>query len=357
MATACLARSAVRGGFAVLLIGLGVLMGLGNAAAQGKHNWKMTTSWAGGPLMEIGSIAFAEKVALLTGGRIEIEVFAAGKLGSPLQVAETVRSGAAEVGHTWMGLDWGKDKTAVLFGGFAGSMDPERTIHWLYEGGGLELWRAFRAEKFGVVSMPGLIRTTEVFLHSRKPVRNLDDLKGLKVRTAGAWLEIVERLGATPVSIPGAEVKEALANGEIDAAEWGTLWEDAGLGVSKVTSYVIVPGVHQPVAPVELQFNEAAWNALSEPDRRLVAAAAKLVSLESWLRFGQEDARALDHYRQAGNKILVLDDAFQAEAKKAAREWAEEQAATNPWFARVWKSQQDFELLWKDAPLYRDLKG
>ncbi|MDH3594660.1 MAG: C4-dicarboxylate ABC transporter substrate-binding protein [Rhodospirillales bacterium] len=326
-------------------------------AADALHKWKMAASWGGGPLMEIGSKAFAEKAGLLTDGRVQIEVFPAGKLGPPLEVTKTVREGAAEVGHTWMGLDWTQDKTAVLFGGFAGSMDPERTIHWLYEGGGLSLWREFREEKFGVVSMPGLMRTAEVFLHSRKPVRSLADLKGLKVRTAGAWLEIVVSLGATSVSLPHSEVKGALAADEIDAAEWGTLWENAGLGVSQITKYVIVPGVHQPVAPFELQFNKAAWNALSERDKRLIEVAAKLVTLESWIRFGQEDAKALDHYRQAGNEILALDDAFQAEAKKAARAWAEEQAKENTWFAKVWKSQQDFEALWKDAPLYRDLRS
>jgi TRAP-type mannitol/chloroaromatic compound transport system substrate-binding protein len=343
-------------------LGVAALFALGLAwqdarAGEAVHKWKMAASWGGGPLMEIGSKAFAEKVGLLTDGRVEIEIFPAGKLGSPIEVTKTVREGAAEVGHTWMGLDWGQDKTAVLFGGFAGSMDPERTIHWLYEGGGLELWREFRGKKFGVVSMPGLIRTAEVFLHSRKPVRSLADLKGLKVRTAGAWLEIAEGLGATSVSIPGSKVKGALEAGEIDAAEWGTLWENAGLGVSQITKYVIVPGVHQPVAPFELQFNEKAWNALSERDRRLIEVAAKLVTLESWTRFGQEDAKALDHYRQAGNEIFVLDHAFQAEAKKAARAWAEEQTKDNAWFAKVWKSQQDFEALWKDAPLYRDLRS
>jgi hypothetical protein len=80
-----------------------------------------------------------------------------------------------------------------------------------------------------------------------------------------------------------------------------------------------------------------------------------LVTLESWTRFGHEDAKALDHYREAGNEILVLDDAFQAEAKKAARAWAEVQAKDNAWFATVWRSQRDFEALWRDAPLYRDL--
>jgi len=106
-------------------------MAVGDAAAEAEHKWKMATSWGGGPLMDIGAKAFAEKVAFFTDGRVEIQVFPGGQLGSALKVSETVRNGVAEVGHTWMGYDWGQDKTTVLFGGFAGSMDSERMLHWL----------------------------------------------------------------------------------------------------------------------------------------------------------------------------------------------------------------------------------
>ena len=75
--------------------------------------------------MELGAKQFAKNVNFLSGGRIEIEVFTGGTLGSALKVSETVRNGIAQVGHTWMGYDWGKDKTTVVFGGFAGSMDSE----------------------------------------------------------------------------------------------------------------------------------------------------------------------------------------------------------------------------------------
>ena len=36
--------------------------------------------------------------------------------------------------------------------------------------------------------------------------------------------------------------------------------------------------------------------------------------------------------------------------------WAEEQAKTNPWFKKVWESQQAFEKLWADATTYRNVK-
>ncbi len=326
-------------------------------AAAAEVKWKMATSWGGGPLMDIGAKAFAEKVAFLTDGRVEIQVFPGGQLGSALKVSETVRNGVAEVGHTWMGYDWGQDKTTVVFGGFAGSMDSERMLHWLYEAGGLDMWRQFRDEKFGVVSMPCFIRTAEAFLHSRKAVRSLDDLKGLKLRTAGAWLEISKNLGAAPVTMPGAEVYTSLERGAIDATEWGTLYENISPGFNKIAKYVIIPGVHQPVAPFEILFNKEAWNGLDDRDKALVEAAAKMVTFETWTKIGHEDAKALAFFRDAGNEIIELEEAVQVKTKELARAWAEEQAKDNEWFAKAWKSQQEFEALWKDATSYRNTKG
>ena len=351
-------RTFLRSGIcaAVVVLSAGVT-GAGTASAEAEHQWKMATSWGGGPLMEIGAKDFAEKVKFLTDGRVEIEVFPGGQLGSALKVSETVRNGVAEVGHTWMGYDWGQDKTTVVFGGFAGSMDSERMLHWLYEDGGVDLWRQFRDEKFGVVSMPLFIRTAEAFLHSNKPVQTLNDLDGLKLRTAGAWLEISKNLGAAPVTMPGAEVYTSLERGAIDATEWGTLYENISPGFNKIAKYVIIPGVHQPVAPFEVMFNKDAWNELSARDQELIEDAAKLVTFETWTKIGHEDAKALEFYREAGNEIIVLDETVQVEAKKIARQWADQQAKENEWFAKTWQSQQQFEDLWKDATSYRNTKG
>ena len=336
-------------------VGLGALFSTA-AGAEGVK-WKMATSWGGGPLMDIGAKAFADKVRLFTDGRVDIQVFPGGQLGSALKVSETVRNGVAEVGHTWMGYDWGQDKTTVVFGGFAGSMDSEHMLHWLYEAGGADMWAQFRDEKFGVVSMPLFIRTAEVFLHSRKPVKTLDDLQGLKLRTAGAWLEISKNLGAAPVTMPGAEVYTSLERGAIDATEWGTLWENISPGFHKIAKYVIIPGVHQPVAPFEVMFNKDAWKSISERDQELVREAAKLVTFETWTRIGQEDAKALEFFRHSGNEIIELDEAVQKRTKKLATEWAETQAKENPWFEKAWRSQIEFENLWKDASHYRNVKG
>ena len=328
------------------------------ASAQATYNWKMATGWAGGPLMDIGAKAFAEKMDQLSGGRFKVQVFPGGALGNALKVPETVKNGVAECGHTWMGYDWGKDPTTVLFGGYAGSFDSERMLHWLYQAGGVEMQRQFREETEGVISFPLGIRTAEAFLHSRKPVKTLDDLKGLKLRTAGAWLEMAKDLGAAPVTTAGGDVYPMLERGAIDATEWGTMYENISMGFHKIAKYIIYPGVHQPTAPFELVINKEAWAKLSPADKKLVETAAKLVTIEFWLKVGQEDAKALDFYKKAGNTIIELDPEVQYLGRKIGQDWADKVAKENkyPWFAKTLQSQKEMDALWKGATGWRTVK-
>ena len=327
--------------------------------AQGaSYNWKMATGWSGGPLMEIGAKAFAERMEQLSGGRFKIQVFPGGALGNALKVPETVKNGIADLGHTWIGYDWGKDPTTVLFGGYAGSFDTERMLHWLYEAGGIEMQRQFRDESEGVISMPLGIRTAEAFLHSRKPVRTLADLKGLKLRTAGAWLEMAKDLGAAPVTTAGGDVYPMLERGAIDATEWGTLYENISMGFHKIAKYIIYPGVHQPTAPFELVLNKETWAKLSDADKKLVEVVARLVTVDFWLKVGQEDAKALEFYKKAGNTIIELAPEVQYAGRKIGLDWADKTAKSGkyPAFAKVFQSQKEMDALWKGAAGWRTVK-
>jgi TRAP-type mannitol/chloroaromatic compound transport system substrate-binding protein len=337
---------------AILLIGAGTSSVL-NAQT---FSFKLASAVGGGPVQELGAVAFSDKIAMLTGGRVKAQVFPGGALGNALKVSETVKNGVAELGYTWMAYDWGVDKTTVLFAGYAGSFDSERMLHWIYEGGGLDLWRQYREEKFGVVSFPMLIGPAEVFLHSRRPVRTLEDLKGLKLRTSGAWLDMAKDLGAAPVTMAAGEIFTALERGVIDAAEWSTPSQNIPTGFHKIAKYVIIPGVHQPTFVWELVVNKDAWAKLPPDLRTQIEAATRLVTFESWLRTGQDDAKALDVYRKAGNEIIELDAEVQYKVRQVALAWSEKEAAQNPWFDRVYKSQREFEALWKGADRYRTVK-
>jgi TRAP-type mannitol/chloroaromatic compound transport system substrate-binding protein len=128
------------------------------------------------------------------------------------------------------------------------------------------------------------------------------------------------------------------------------------MGFHKIAKYVIIPGVHQPSAPFELCLNKNAWAKLSDKDKKLVEFAAKQVTLESWMRIGAEDAKALKFFKDAGNEIIELSPEVQRQTKEYSVKWAEEQAKTNPWFKKVWESQREFEKLWENASSYRNVK-
>jgi len=112
----------------------------------------------------------------------------------------------ADVGHNWAGYDWGIDRTGVLFGGFAGSPSIDVFMLWYVKGGGQDLLMQWRMEKFNVASFICGSVTREIFMHSHKRVQTLEDFKGMKIRTSGAWAEIAQTLGASTVILAGSEV-------------------------------------------------------------------------------------------------------------------------------------------------------
>ncbi len=142
------------------------------------YNWKMATGWASGPLMDIGAKAFAERMDQLSGGRFKIQAF-------PGRRARQRAQGAGDReerrGRMWPHLDGlrlgqGSDHRAVrrLRRLVRHRADAALDLR----GGGDEMQRKYRDENEGIVSIPLFIRTAEVFLHSRKPVKTLADLKG-----------------------------------------------------------------------------------------------------------------------------------------------------------------------------------
>ena len=62
----------------------------------------------------------------------------------------------------------------------------------------------------------------------------------------GLGAEVLRRLGAVVVSLPGGEIVPALKSGAIDASEWIGPWLDMAIGLHKAASYYYYPGFHEP---------------------------------------------------------------------------------------------------------------
>ena len=326
-----------------LMAAIGAAMLTTSVSSQAAENWSMATAWGGGPFLKVDAEGYAKKVELLTDGNVKIQVFPGGTLGKALKVSDTVKSGVAQIGHTWMGYDWGIDKTVVVLSGMAGGLQPEEMMMWLWNAGGAELSNEFRKEKFGVIGIPCGIFPTEIFLHSKKKIETLEDFKGLKMRTAGAWAEIAGNLGASTVILPGAEVYPALERGVIDATEWSSPSINLPSGFHKIAKYIITPGIHQPAAVQECVVNMDAYNKLSARDQEMLWLAGKLHTLESWGKVAYEDIGALEEMRKAGNEFVRLSPEFIDAAKAASEKWADEQAANNEWFKKTLEHRRAFQ--------------
>lgn len=330
-----------------------VLLAMSPAIAQpNSYKWKMAIR-DGGMLAEFPQL-FTDRLKAATGGRIDITVYPAGTLGNALRVTDTVTNGIADVGFNWLAADWGKNSAGVLIGGYPGGLTDVQMVHWLYEAGGADLNRQFREQEFGLVSFVAGMTTAEVFMHSSKPIRTLADFKGLKVRTAGAWLDMLKDLGAAPISVAGADVYPMLERGAIDATEWSTPAINLVAGFHRIAKFVVVPGLHQPASTWEVAFTKGTWDKLSPEDKKIIEATAKLTTYETWTRIGQADARAFQEFVKNGNTIIELDDAVRKEVARISAAWSDKQAAQNPWFKRIYENQKVFRTTWKDAHRYRD---
>ncbi|MCB1384142.1 MAG: C4-dicarboxylate TRAP transporter substrate-binding protein [Notoacmeibacter sp.] len=131
-------------------------------------------------------------------------------------------------------------------------------------------------KKFGQVYMGADTTTLYAFL-STKPIRKLDDMKGLRIRTAGAvFTRIVEALGGTPAQMPANELFEGLSQGVIDAT-YSSIPDLKNARLYDVVKYVT-------------EINQGVFN----------AAATNNVSRMLWDRMSAEDRAALVHAAQYG---------------------------------------------------------
>jgi TRAP-type mannitol/chloroaromatic compound transport system substrate-binding protein len=159
----------------------------------------------------------------------------------------------------------------------------------------------------------------------RKEVNSLEDLKGLKFRIAGLGAQVVQRLGATPVLTPPAEVFPAMASGVVDAAEFIGPWNDQAFGLYRVAKYYYQPGWHEVGPTAELLVNRSAWETLPPDLRAIVEAAATASAMEYHADYAYHNVMTLQPLVEEHGLELRLfpDDVVEALGRTSAQVLAE----------------------------------
>jgi hypothetical protein len=212
-------------------------------------------------------------------------------------------------------------------------------VAWVQYGGGQELWDSLSGQ-FNIKPLLCLNTGTQWGGWFTREVPSPDAFRGLRYRMPGLGGEVLRRLGASAVTVPGGEIVQSLKSGAIDGAEWVGPWLDMDLGLHKVAGYYYYPGFHEPGTGSALGINKRLWESFDASERRLIEDATAAEYTCSLAEFDFNNALWLRRLRDEGTvKILKFDDsvlksvAFASEmpgGTKSVAGWSARADKSNP---------------------------
>ena len=235
----------------------------------------MVTSWPPNfPGFGDSANRLAERIGELSDGRIEIDVFAAGELMPAFEVFDAISRGTMQMGHSSPTYWRGSLPAAPLFSSVPFGMLASEHKVWMDFGGGLELWREIYGAH-GIVPFVAGNTGPQMGGWFKDELNSIGDLAGLKMRISGLGAEVIQRAGAVPVSLPGAELFTALQTGVIDATEWNGPFNDMAWGLHDVAPFYYYPGWHEPSGVLEALISTEAFESLSPHLQSVIDAACR----------------------------------------------------------------------------------
>jgi TRAP-type mannitol/chloroaromatic compound transport system substrate-binding protein len=318
--------------------------GAAGRADEPVRHWKMVTTWpANFPGLGSGVAKLAESITQASGGRIVVKVLAAGELVPAFETFDAVSRGTAEMGHGASYYWKGKAEAAPFFCAIPFGMNAQEMNGWLYNGGGLELWRELYAP-FNLVPFPAGNTGVQSAGWFNRDINGVDDLKGLKMRIPGLGGEVMARLGATPVNLPGGELFQALQSGTIDAAEWVGPYNDLAFGLHRVAKYCYMPGWQEPGPTLECIVNKTAFDALPDDLKAIVDMCCRAVNDSMLAEYTARNQQAVEQLvNEHKVEFRALPEPVLAALKDATRQVLEDMVARDPFAAKVHASYSAFQ--------------
>lgn len=279
--------------------------------------WKLQSVWPSGSLGYDGlTLRFCDNIAKKTQGRLKITPFPPDALAKVMETYDAVAAGAVELAFS-TGLYHARKipEALVEFGlPFSFTGPPfkhtahDQTYEFFYKFRGGEALKILR-EAYGKrgTYLIGVGPSASYGFMTKFPVSSLADFKGKKIRSFGSFSALLQKVGAAPVSIPGAEQYLALQRGTID----GTLFPYYVLETYKlkevISSVVVPPILAAPI--VEFYVNLKTWQALPDDLKKIVEET--LVEDFKW--YSQEavklDEDSMEKAKKAGVKLVALSEA------------------------------------------------
>ena len=287
----------------------------------------------------------AARITELSDGALTTEYFAAGERVGAFDVFDEVASGNSQAyiaaDYYWVGKHPGFAYfTSVPFG-----MSTPEWNAWIKFAGGQALWDKLSGE-FGLKAIPCGSTGTQAGGWFNKLIESPEDFKGLKMRIPGLGGQVLSKLGASTVSLPGGQIYENLVSGAIEATEWVGPYNDYFMKFYEAAKYYYTGGMHEPGGGLAFGMNASWWGGLSDYEKAVITAAcneehaaqheetmalngqylARLINdhgvqveafnEDVWDAFGDAAGEVFEETRAHSALAAEIDDAFQASLRE-----------------------------------------
>lgn len=345
--------------FAIIFLATAVLVGCGGDSEKATSQ---TTGEAAAPkaakvLLKV-PICFAttlpglgstikwieDRIETASNGTVAMKVYEPGKLVAPFEILEAVSANKVNAGYSISGYWEGKIPGASIFSTVPFGPEAGEFMAWMYYGNGRKLYQKMYDDAgFQVHVIPCGIIAPETSGWFDKPIKSLDDLKGLKIRFYGLGGKALQKLGASVSLIPGGEIFPALEKKAIDATEFSMPAIDVRLGFYKVVKNNYFPGWHQQATFFELLINKEVWSGMSESQKMIVEMLCLAATGDSFAYTEAIQGDVLKaNVEERGVKLHYWPDDMLDAYRKAWEEVAAELSEQSPMFREAWEDLSGF---------------
>ena len=321
-----------------------LMVGATSALAADKIIWKSSSFGPASNYSQIYHDKACEAITQASGGRMEVKAFVGGSVVPETKELDAVIEGVIDLCYTCPMYNLDKWPAAGLISSRPGGLPGQILTQWFDYGGGYQLMNKMM-EGYNAMTMAGFLSPEpgEVFLHSKKKIETVADLKGLKIRTSGDGGEILARLGANSIFLPGGELYEAMQRGTIDAFEYAGLSTNWSMHFNEIADYVIISPVRAPSDPHVWFVNKDSWEALPDDLKVLVQNVLVRWSQEQQNFLCHNDLDAIQSFRDAGCDVYNLPKEVENAISNEAEKFYNEKAAKeSPIFGEILDSMNAY---------------
>ncbi len=313
------------------------------AIAKGVKELKMVMSWPKNfPGLGTAAGRFAKRLEAASDGKYKVRLYAGGELVHPLKCLDAVQEGTADLYHSAEYYYQGKLKAFGFFAAVPFGFRPDEMDAWIHHGGGQKLWDEVSGQ-FGVKPFLCGNSGSQMGGWFKKPMKTVEDFKGLKMRIPGLGGDVIKALGGTSVTLAGSEILPALQAGTIDATEWVGPWNDLAFGIYKIVKHYHYPGFHEPGTVLSLGVSKKLYDGMSKGDQALIEACALAENNYDLAEFNANNSAALDTLvSKHGVELHEFSDEIFKAAGAAAKDVLANAGAADPLTKKVYDSFMSF---------------